>query len=120
MAADARSKIGAEDFTLYYNIGVANYSLREEAPDRVDRAIMYYERALDVQSDEPQTIFNIVVAYVAKEDWRSAIDWGEKFVSISPNDPKGWQLLARCYSEVEERAKAREALSRFEMLQQGG
>lgn len=119
MAADARAKIGAEDFTLYYNIGVANYSLRDEDPARIDRAIMYYQKALDVQPDEPQTIFNIQVAYVAKEDWRSAIDWGEKFVSLEDKDPKGWQLLARCYSEVEEKAKATQALSRFEELQQG-
>jgi tetratricopeptide (TPR) repeat protein len=119
MSADARSKIGAEDFTLYYNIGVANYSLREEDPARIDRAIMYYEKALDVQADEPQTIFNIEVAYVAKEDWRNAIDWGEKFCNISPDDPKGWQLLARCYSEIGEQEKARQALARFEELQQG-
>jgi len=120
MSADARSKIGAEDFTLYYNIGVANYQLKDEDPGRIDRAIMYYEKALDVQPDEPQTIFNIEVAYVAKEDWNNAIDWGEKYISINPNDPKGWQLLARCYSEIGEQAKAREALSRFEELQQGG
>jgi Flp pilus assembly protein TadD len=120
MSADARSKIGAEDFSLYYNIGVANYNLRDEDPARIDRAIMYYEQALDVQPDEPQTIFNIEVAYVAKEDWRSAIDWGEKYVKINENDPKGWQLLARCYSEVGEKDKATQALSRFEELQQGG
>jgi tetratricopeptide (TPR) repeat protein len=120
MSADARSKIGAEDFTLYYNIGVANYQLRDEDPASIDRAIMYYEKALDVQPNEPQTIFNIEVAFVAKEDWRNAIDWGEKYVKINGNDPKGWQLLARCYSEVGDQAKAREALSRFESLQQGG
>lgn len=120
MAADARSKIGAEDFTLYYNIGVANYSMRAEDPAAVDRAIMYYEKALDIQMDEPQTIFNIVVAYVAKEDWKNAIMWGEKYVSISPDDPRGWQLLARCYSEDGDKDKAREALTRFESLTQGG
>ncbi len=120
MSADARAKIGAEDFTLYYNIGVANYQLKDEDPARIDRAIMYYEKALDVQPDEPQTIFNIEVAYVAKEDWNNAIDWGEKYVSINKDDPRGWRLLARCYSEIGEQAKAREALSRFEALQQDG
>lgn len=120
MAADARAKINAEDFTLYYNIGVANYSMRAEDPARLDVAIMYYEKALDVQADEPQTIFNIVVACVAKEDWREAIQWGEKYVNVSPDDPKGWQLLARCYSEIGEKEKAREALTRFETLQQSG
>ena len=120
MAAEARSKIDAEDFTLYYNVGVANYSMRAEDLSRVDVAIMYYEKALDVQPDEPQTIFNIVVAYVSKEDWREAIQWGEKYVSVSPDDPRGWQLLARCYSETGDRDKAREALTRFETLHQGG
>jgi tetratricopeptide (TPR) repeat protein len=121
MAAEARSKIGAEDFTLYYNIGVAYYSMKDEDPSSIDQAIMYYEMALNLQPDEPQTIFNIVVAFVAKEDYRSAIDWAEKYANINPTDYRGWQLLARCYSEVGEQDKAREAMKRFEMLsEQGG
>lgn len=120
MAAEAREKIGSEDFNLYYNIGVANYNLRQEDPSRIERAIMYYKKALDVNPDEPQTVFNIEVAYVAAADWLSAIDWGEKYVNLEPEDPKGWQLLARCYSEVGEQDKARQALTQFETLQQGG
>jgi len=121
MAAEARSKIGAEDFNLYYNIGVAYYSMRAEDPGALDQAIMYYEMALNLQPDEPQTIFNITVAYIAKEDYRSAIDWAEKYANIAPTDHRGWQLLARCYSEVGEQDKAREAMKRFEMLsEQGG
>ena len=121
MAAEARSKIGAEDFTLFYNIGVANYSMRNEDPSAVDKAIMYYEKALDLQPDEPQTIFNIVVAHISKGDYKSAIDWAEKYANINPTDALGWQLLARCYSEVGEKEKAKEAMKRFEMLsEQGG
>jgi tetratricopeptide (TPR) repeat protein len=120
MAAEARSKISAEDFTLYYNIGVANYSMRETDPEAANKAIMYYERALDLEPDEPQTIFNIIVAYISMEDWRSAIDWAEKYANINPNDFRGWQLLARCYSEIGEKDKAREAMQRFEMLKEQG
>jgi superkiller protein 3 len=120
MAAEARSKIGAEDFTLYYNIGVAHYSMRDMDPEAVNKAVMYYEMALDLQPDEPQTIFNIIVAYISQEQWRSAIDWAEKYANISPNDYRGWQLLARCYSEVGEREKAKEAMERFEMLREQG
>jgi tetratricopeptide (TPR) repeat protein len=121
MAADARAKIGAEDFTVYYNIGVAYYQMRDEDPEAVDKAIMYYQEALDIQPDEPQTVFNITVAYISKEDWRSAIDWAEKYANLKPNDSRGWQLLARCYSETGEMEKAKEALKRFEMLtEQGG
>lgn len=120
MSAEARAKIGAEDFTLYYNIGVANYSMRDQDSTAVDKAIMYYQKALDLQPDEPQTIFNIIVAYISTENWQEAIQWAEKYAKISPNDYRGWQLLARCYSEVGEKAKAREALQRFEMLREQG
>lgn len=121
MAADARAKIGAEDFNLFYNIGVAYYQMRGEDPEAVDNAIMYYQEALDIQPDEPQTVFNITVAYISKEDYRGAIDWAEKYANLKPNDSRGWQLLARCYSEINEKEKAREAMKRFEMLnEQGG
>ncbi len=116
MAAEARAKVGAEDFNLYYNIGVAEYNMRKEDPNATAEAIEYYNKALDLKPDEPTTIFNIVVAYVSEEDWSNAAIWGEKYVSVNPNDSKGWQLLARIYSEVGEKDKAREALARFEML----
>ena len=120
MAAEARSKIGAEDFTLYYNIGAGLYNMREEDPGAVDECIMYYEKALELEPDEPQTIFNIIVAQVSKKDWANAVLWGEKYINVKPDDSKGWQLLARCYSEMGEKEKAREAMTRFEQLRQTG
>lgn len=120
MSAEARSKIGAEDFTLFYNIGAGLYNMREADPGAVDESIGYYEKALDLEPDEPQTIFNIIVAHIAKEDWSNASIWGEKYVSLKPSDSKGWQLLARCYSELGEKDKARESLTRFEELRQQG
>lgn len=118
MAATAREKIDAEDFALYYNIGVALYNLREEDPNQVSEAIAYYEKALSIQEDEPQTILNIAVAYVAIDQYRDAADWLEKYTSISTTDPDGWRLLSRCYSEMGEKEKARDALGRFEALRQ--
>jgi len=120
MAATARAKIGSEDFNLYYNLGAALYNLREQNPANIDEAITYYEKALELQTDEPQTIFNIFVAYVAKEDYSNAVGWGEKYVDVSPTDAKGWKLLARCYSEVGEKDKARDAVGRYEQLQGAG
>jgi len=118
LAADARSKIDADDFTLYYNIGAAYYNLREDDPNNINKAIANYEKALELQPDEKQTIFNIVVAYVAQQNWRQASEWGEKYISLNPSDPKGWQLLARCYSEMGEKDKAREAMARFTALRE--
>ncbi|HEX5131952.1 MAG TPA: tetratricopeptide repeat protein [Candidatus Krumholzibacteria bacterium] len=116
MAAEARAKVGAEDFNVYYNIGVAEYNLGKDDPAITQEAISYYEKALEIQPDEPTTVFNIVVAYVRMEDWSNAALWGEKYVMVSPSDSKGWQLLARIYSELGEKDKAREAMARFEQL----
>jgi superkiller protein 3 len=118
MAAEARAKIDDEDFAVYYNIGAALFNLGkdDENPDKVLEAITYYEKALEIQDDEPQTIFNIAVAYVAIDQYDNAVPWLEKYVDVSPNDTKGWQLLARCYSELNEKDKARDALRRFEEL----
>jgi len=57
-----------------------------------------------------------MVANMAKEDWSNASVWGEKYASVSPSDPKGWQYLARCYSELGDKDKATEALSRYQQL----
>jgi len=120
LAAEARAKIDDEDFTVYYNIGAALYNLRKEDPNALDEAISYYQKALAIQDDEPTTIFNIAVAYVAKEDYATAAEWLEKYVDVNSADAKGWQLLARCYSEMDRQDKARDALRRYEELRDSG
>ncbi|RMF24844.1 MAG: hypothetical protein D6760_02470 [Deltaproteobacteria bacterium] len=118
MAAEARAKVNEEDFNLYYNIGAALYNMRKEDPSAVDEAIAYYQKALTLQEDEPQTLFNIAVAYVYKEDYGEAVSWLERYTSIKPTDYRGWQLLARCYSETGQKTKARDAMERFQQLRQ--
>lgn len=116
MAAEARAKVGAEDFDVYYNIGVALYNQRQEDPNTITEAISYYEKALQLQPDEPTTTFNIVVAYYAAKDFANSALWGEKYVQIKPEDSRGWQLLAQSYGELGEKEKATQAGKRFEEL----
>jgi len=116
MAAEARAKIGSEDAKVYYNIGVALYNLRKDDPAKIDEAISYYVKALDMTPDDVDTVFNILVAYAAKEDWANTSQWGEKYVSVNPTDARGWQLLARSYTELGDQEKASEAIQRYEML----
>ena len=99
LAAQAREKIGAEDFNVYYNTGVALYNEGHELSDDpatadqatalYDEAIGFYQKALTVQADEPTTLFNIMVANVAKADWTSASTAGEKYVSVNPVGSQG-------------------------------
>lgn len=118
LAAEARAKVGADDARVFYNIGVSLYNLRKEDPGKIDEAITYYQKALDITPDDSDTLFNILVACAAKEDWPNVSQWGEKYVSINQNDPNGWKLLARSYTEQGEEDKAAEALKRYETLKQ--
>jgi tetratricopeptide (TPR) repeat protein len=118
MAAEARAKVGADDADVYYNIGVALYNLRRDDPSKIDEAITYYQKSLDVVPDRTDTVFNIFVAYYAKQDWASSAQWGEKYVSLNPTDANGWKLLASSYTELGDTDKATEAIKRSEMLSQ--
>lgn len=117
MAAEARTKVGAEeDFDTYLSLGVAQYNRRGEDPAAIDEALAAYDKALSIRPDDPTAAFNALAACMAKQDWAGAAERGEKYASVSPDDPKGWQLLARAYSELGEGDKASEALERYKQL----
>jgi Tfp pilus assembly protein PilF len=116
LAAEARVALGAEDSRLYYNIATCEYKQRKDAPGHIDEAIVYYEKALNISSDDPDTVFALMGAYAVKEDWANASIWGEKYVSLNPSNPEAWKLLARCYGELGEDDKATEALQRYSTL----
>lgn len=114
----ARNKIGAENFDLLYNLGVAHYQLgrQNDDPDELAKSVEWYQKALEIEIDEPTTMYNIVVAYVVAKEWMQAITWGEKYVSVRDDDPNGWKLLSRSYTEMGDDAKARQCAARYEEL----
>ncbi|MFH1756103.1 MAG: hypothetical protein ABIA59_10430 [Candidatus Latescibacterota bacterium] len=113
MAARARVKIGAEDFKIYYDLGRVNYFMREEDPEALGRAVDFYERALELESQETQTMLNLVIAYMAMEDWLSAVAWGEKYVQILPDNEDGWRLLSMSYNKIGDKAKANNCAQKY-------
>jgi Tfp pilus assembly protein PilF len=116
MAAEASTKLGVDSSAVYSNLGIAAFNQHRENPSKVDEAIAYYEKAVTLQPDDAPTVFNLIVANMAKQDWVAAAGWGEKYVGINPGDPKGWQYLARCYSEAGDTDKASDALRRYQEL----
>ena len=118
LADEARSKIGADNFDLLYNIGVAHYQVgrANDDLDELAEAVQWYEKALEIEPDEPTTMFNIVVVHVVAKQWMQATTWGEKYVNVLPDDPNGWRLLSRSYTELGDDAKARSAAARYEEL----
>jgi tetratricopeptide (TPR) repeat protein len=122
LAAQARAKIGQDDFTLFYNLGVAYFNMGKDAPDRptLEKSVEYYEKALVLNPDEPSTVRNVVVALVYAENWRKAAEWGERYAGLKANDPDGWRLLTRIYNELGDREKARRCELRYDELRKGG
>jgi tetratricopeptide (TPR) repeat protein len=121
LAAEARSKIGAEDFNLYYNIGVAHYQMRKQDREEAGKAIEFYQKALGLEPKESTTIFNIVAAHLFLEDWQQTVAWGEKYADLMPEDERGWRVLARSYNELGNKSKARQCTNRYtELMQRKG
>jgi tetratricopeptide (TPR) repeat protein len=122
LAAQARAKIGVEDFTLYYNLGVARFNLGKDGQDPASlaKAVEYYKKALVLNPDEPQTVRNVVVTYVFAENWREVAEWGERYVAVSPDDADGWRMLVRAYNEIGDKEKARRCELRWDELRKRG
>jgi tetratricopeptide (TPR) repeat protein len=116
MTADARAKVAADDANVYYNLGVAYYNMRDTDPNALNESVMYYQKSLDLQPDDPATVLNMVLAYTAAEDWQQVTLWGEKLVSLNPNDPTGWRLLAVGYQKLGDMDKFKETMDRYDLL----
>jgi hypothetical protein len=55
------------------------------------------------------------------EDWSSAIAWGEKYISIMPDEADGWRMLALSYSKIGDKDKAAHCAERYaELVAQEG
>lgn len=113
MAARARVKVGAEDYKIYYDLGRVNYFMREEDPEALGRSVDFYERALELEPEDAQTMLNLIIAYMAMEDWLSAIAWGEKYIQVLPDSEDGWRLLSMSYNKIGDKDKATHCAQKY-------
>jgi tetratricopeptide (TPR) repeat protein len=116
MASRARIKVGAQDPKLYVELGRVCFFQMDTDPNALRRSVEYYERALDLEPDQTQTIMNLILAYMKMEDWSSAINWGEKYVSLEPDKPDGWRMLALSYSKFGDKDKAAHCAEKYAEL----
>jgi tetratricopeptide (TPR) repeat protein len=118
LAAQARAKLGADDATLFFNLGVVNFNMGKDTrdPATLAKALEYYEKALALSPTDVATVRNAMVVHVYMENWRGAAEWGERFVALSPEDIDGWRTLTRAYNELGDSEKARRCELRYDEL----
>jgi Tfp pilus assembly protein PilF len=116
LAADARSKVSADDANLLQSIGICEFNMGKTDPAHLDEAVTWYQKSLDVGGDNKDTVFNMMAVYVRKADWENAALWGEKSVALDPNNADTWRILAKSYTELGQDEKANDALAHYTTL----
>jgi Tfp pilus assembly protein PilF len=116
LAADARSKVSADDANVLQAIGICEFNMGKSDPAHLDEAVTWYQKSLDVGGDNKDTVFNMMAVYVKKSDWENAALWGEKSVLLDPNNADTWRILAKSYTELGQDEKANDALAHYTTL----
>jgi len=113
MAVDARKKTDSEDFESYYNLGVAYFNAKN-----CPKAVEAYLSAYDIDPENKQGNYSMLLTYYTCEMYDDAILQGQKYTEKFPDDPNGWRLLSLSYSKKGMKIKAEEAARKFQELSQ--
>jgi len=113
MAMDARKKTNAEDFESYYNLA-AVYFNGKNCP----KAIEMYLAALEVDQENKQGNYGILLAYYSCEMYDDAVLQGQKYTEKYMDDPNGWRILSLSYNKKGMKLKAEEAAKKYQELSQ--
>ena len=87
MAVDARKKTDSEDFESYYNLGVAYFNAKD-----CPRTIEAYLAAYDIDPENRQGNYSLLLAYYTCEMYDDAMLQGQKYTEKFGEDPNGWRL----------------------------
>jgi Flp pilus assembly protein TadD len=71
-------------FTVYLHKGLAYRHL-----DQMDTAIGWYQRAEELQPDNPQLLFNLALAHDRQQHYREAVHYYQAYLQQARDDEKG-------------------------------
>jgi tetratricopeptide (TPR) repeat protein len=88
----------------FYNLGLAYQYLNE-----AEKAIVCYDKALDLCHNYPDALNNLALIYKSKKEYQKAEDYFIKIVDLDNSNAKAWNNLANLFLETEKYDKAVEA-----------
>ena len=89
-----------------------NLGLLAAREGRIDEAIPYFERALELSPDHVVAMVNVGNAFRQKKDWQEAREVLERAVAASPGDPDANYSLGMVFAQLDDRDRARQYLER--------
>ena len=113
MAMEARKKTNAEDFESYYNLGAVYFNAKN-----CPKAIEMYLAALDLDPENKQGNYGLLLAYYGCEMYDDAALQGQKYIEKNADDPNGWRILSLSYGKKGMKLKAEEAAKKYQELQE--
>ncbi len=96
----------AKELTIddLFGLGELNYDI-----EHYDKAIEYYNKVLEIEPEDLDTINNLGLAFVSKTNYKEAISLYQKALNIDPEDSITWDNLGLAYEYNNEYDKAKDA-----------
>ncbi len=115
-----------------------NYGVILMSADQFDTAIEQFKKALDLDPNYKNALYNMAVSYVKwgadmkkkidekgdksevyKEKYQQAIPYLEKITQMDPKDITSWDLLGKVYANTGNQDKAKDAFDKVDQLRKG-
>lgn len=90
-------------------LAAKNYALME----RWDQVIFSYERAIDLNSNDPENFIGLANAYIQVRDLEEAVRTYERGIRNCPDAIELYRLLARLHKMLDDRERERKVLMRL-------
>jgi tetratricopeptide (TPR) repeat protein len=93
------------DLTEVYNLLGVEYLLIDD----YDSANQYYQKCLDIDSQDYTALYNVVFCFDFMDEKQEAVDFLLDFIEQEPYSEIAWHQLGKLYSDMNENEKALDA-----------
>jgi len=87
-----RSKIvDPERADVWNNLGAAICRKADCSKESLEQSLFFYEKAIDLEPNNPHMLFNYGFALHKLERWNDSIEYFDKVLNLTPDDYEAWQ-----------------------------